>query len=128
MACVAKICGKLFSVGMFNDEYRPKKYYVENIALEQSSRNDTCVNLAEIMALFASEWIIEQKRKNTATTADDFEEAIKKFAKEYQNEKLYDWYGEKVLELRHFFPLPDSGCSCAPVGCHWPRTLFRRGR
>ncbi len=105
--CVAKIGGKLFSVGMYNNMYRATQD-VENTILKQSSRNGECVNLAEIMALFSAKWISERGEKNPETAADDFRWAIKKFAIEYQNEKLYDYYADETLKLRHFIDLPDS--------------------
>ena len=109
--CVAKIGGKLFSVGMYNDMYNNMyraTQDVENTILEQSSRNSACVNLAEIMALFSAKWISERGEKNQETAADDFRKAINEFAKDYQNEKLYDYYADETLKLRHFIDLPDS--------------------
>ena len=105
--CVAKIGGELFSVGMFYDKYKPKQA-VEDIELIENSGRGPCVNLAEIMALFSAKWISERGEKNPETAADDFRGAIKKFAIEYQNEKLYDYYADEALKLRHFIDLPDS--------------------
>ncbi len=104
--CVAKIGGELFSVGMFYDKYKPKQA-VEDIELIENSGRGPCVNLAEIMALFSAKWISERGEKNPETAADDFRGAIKKFAIEYQNEKLYDYYADETLKLRHFIDLPD---------------------
>jgi len=104
--CVAKIEDKLFSVGIYHEKYKPKQK-VEDISLVQSSRNSPCVNLAEIMTLFSAKWINNRKGANQKITADDFRKAINEFAKDYQNEKLYDWYANEVMILRYLFKLPD---------------------
>ncbi len=104
--CIAKIGGKLFSVGMFSDKYRAIQDVYDTL-LKQSSRNGPCANLSGMMAFFASKSISERNGENQETAADDFSKAINKFANEYQNETLYDWYAHESLAVRHCIPLPD---------------------
>jgi hypothetical protein len=88
-------------IKLFTTEWRRRKIFkqlnIVNIDLFQKQRGGPCVNLSEIMALFAAEWL---KGKSAETiNGDNFIKDYITFAQKYQDQKLWNWYMEKADKL-----------------------------